>query len=156
MAAQITQAEINELKSIFEQKIGNYSVTFNKDENGNEDFSVYDGYSGEDAFWSGSIVLEQDYYVKWQFSLKNGATITESTFRINEQNKNIISEIYDIYNIWSDKLSKYIRGEESMPTNKEEEKLENEEESLAESRTIEGRKKNIDESYERMKKLSGL
>ena len=141
MAAQITQAEINELKSIFEQKIGNYSVTFNKDENGNEDFAVYDGDSGEDAFWSGSIILEQDYYVNWQFSLKNGVTIMESTFKINEQNKNIISEIYDIYNIWSNKLSQYIRGEESISTNSEEENLESEEESLAESRTIEGRKK---------------
>jgi hypothetical protein len=165
MAAQITQAEINELKSQFESKIGNYSIVFKKNEEGKEIFQVYDGESGEDAFWAGSIVLEQDYYIDWEFSLKNGATISKAAFKINENNKGIVNTIYDIYQIFSDNLNKYIRtdgessgmeaetsGEEIISGGEETE----EPETIAESRTIKSRKNIIDSSSDRMKKLAGL
>ena len=62
MTAQITQAEIDMLKSQFEGKIGNYSIAFKKDEEGEEiPPMVYNGESGEDAYWSGSIILEQSF-----------------------------------------------------------------------------------------------
>jgi hypothetical protein len=165
MAAQITQAEINELKSQFESKIGNYSIVFKKNEEGKEIFQVYDGESGEDAFWAGSIVLEQDYYIDWEFSLKNGATISKAAFKINENNKGIVNTIYDIYQIFSDNLNKYIRtdgessgmeaetsGEEIISGGEETE----EPETIAESRTIKSRKNIIDSSSDRMKRLAGL
>lgn len=165
MAAQITQAEINELKSQFESKIGNYSIVFKKNEEGKEIFQVYDGESGEDAYWSGSIVLEQDYYIDWEFSLKNGATISKAAFKINENNKGIVNTIYDIYQIFSDNLNKYIRtdgessgmeaetsGEEIISGGEETE----EPETIAESRTIKSRKNIIDSSSDRMKRLAGL
>lgn len=176
MAAEITQAEINELKSQFENKIGNYSIIFKKNEEGKEIFQVYSGESGEDAYWSGSILLEQDYYIDWEFSLKNGATISKATFRINDNNKNIINTIYDIYQIFSDNLNKYIRrdGETSMTgaetsgeeivsggemlsgAGEEAEAEAAESGTIAESRSIKGRKTLIDSSSDRMRKLAGL
>lgn len=163
MTAQITQAEIDALKSQFEGKIGNYSIAFKKDEEGKEiPPMVYNGESGEDAYWSGSIILEQDYYIDWEFSLKNGAKILKAAFEINENNKGIVNTIYDIYQIFSDNLNKYIRrdGESSdvgMGDSGEEIiSGEEETETIAESRTIKSRKNMIDSSSDRMKRLAGL
>lgn len=169
MIAQITQAEINELKKEFEDKIGNYTVRFNQDENGKEDFRIYKGESGKDAFWSGNILLEQDYYIEWSFSLINGFKVLSATFKVTEQNKDIISIINNVYEIWSINLNKYIRGDEyesaeiggeepvpEEPLGDEVEDTESEEGPLSESRTKEGRKIVIRKSGERMKKLAGL
>ena len=162
MIPQITQAEINELKKEFENKIGNYSVVFNKDEDGKEDFKIYKGESGKDAFWSGSVLLEQDYYVEWSFSLINGFKVLSATFKVTEQNKDIISAINNVYEIWSINLNKYIRsdeyesseigGEEPVPEEPlgaEVEDSETEEAPLAESRTKKGRQNIIKNSGER-------
>jgi hypothetical protein len=178
MIPQITQAEIQELKKMLEAKIGNYSIVYNKNEEGQDDFAIYKGESGEDAFWSGSIILEQDYYINWEFSLKNGAKIVNATLKLNEQNKDIVASLYDMYQIWYENLNKYIRGEagaegglempeepamgagageevvaggEELPGSVEGEAL-----PLSESRTLKGRKKTIDSSNDRMKRLAGL
>jgi hypothetical protein len=163
MTAQITQAEINELKKQFDDKIGNnYSVVFDKDEEGRDNFKIYKGQSGEDALWSGSVILEQDYYIKWEFSLKNGPKVTKATFKINDSNKDIISTIFDLYNIWSDNLSKYVRSSEENNNSEEITSTDAEldvtagQETIAESRSFSGRKRLIDSSGDRMKKLAGL
>ena len=159
--AQITQAEIDKLKKQFDSKIGNnYSVIFDKDEEGQDNFKIYKGKSGEDALWSGSILLEQDYYINWEFSLKNGAKIKEATFKVNDSNKSIINTIYDLYNIWSDNLAKFVRNSNETGTEEfqtpEVESPTPEEETLSESRNLSGRKRNIDSSSDRMKRLAGL
>jgi hypothetical protein len=161
---QITKAEISQLISIFENKIGGYSVIFNKDENGEYDFKIYKGDSGADAYWSGSIILEQDYYVDWKFSLVNGAIIENATFKLNESNRDICQKIFDIYDIWSQKISKFIRTDfymsMSQPEDSREEIVQGGEEeedmSLSESRSLKGRKTIIDSSSNRMKRLAGL
>ncbi len=161
MVAQITQAEIDELKKQFDSKIGNnYSVIFDKDEEGQDNFKIYKGKSGEDALWSGSVLLEQDYYINWEFSLKNGAKIKEATFKVNDSNKNVITIIYDLFNIWSENLAKFVRN--SSETGSEDlQSLETdfpspEEETLSESRSFPGRKRIINSSVDRMKRLAGL
>jgi hypothetical protein len=160
MTPQITQSEIQELIKIFEEKVGRYSVVFNKDENNEYDFKIYKGDSGVDAYWSGSIILEQDYFIDWRFSLVNGVNIENATFRINESNKNICENIFDIYNIWYGKISKFIRNDSEAPSVDSGEEIiqggEEEEMSLSESRTIKGRKTLIDSSSDRMKRLAGI
>lgn len=160
MTPRITQAEIEKLIKIFEEKVGRYSVIFNKDENDEYDFKIYNGESGADAYWSGSIILEQDYFVEWEFSLLNGVDIKNAIFRINESNKNICENIFDIYNIWYNQISKFIRSDaETTSMNSGEEVVqggEEEEMSLSESRTIKGRKTLIDSSSDRMKRLAGI
>lgn len=160
MTPQITQAEIKSLIKTFEDKVGRYSVIFNKGENDEYDFKIYNGKSGSDAYWSGSIILEQDYFVDWEFSLVNGVDIKNATFRINESNKNICENIFDIYNIWYNQISKFIRSDaETTSMNSGEEVAQGggeEEMSLSESRTIKGRKTLIDSSSDRMKRLAGI
>ena len=174
MAAQITQAEINELKKQFEEKIGKYTVKFHKDENGEETFKAW--YSPvKDAFWSGTVVLEKDYFIKWSFSLINGFKVLEATFKINDENKDIISMIKNVYDIWYENLNSSIMagedesselgGEEPVSTETgelgdvEEEiegETEEEEGPISESRTKSGREKIINNSSDRMKRLAGL
>jgi hypothetical protein len=160
MTPRITQAEIEKLIKIFEEKVGRYSVVFNKDENDEYDFKIYNGESGADAYWSGSIILEQDYFVEWEFSLVNGVDIKNATFNINESNKNICENIFDVYNIWYNQISKFIRSDAEAPSmNSGEEVVQGggeEEMSLSESRTIKGRKTLIDSSSDRMKRLAGI
>jgi hypothetical protein len=174
MAAKITQAEINELKKQFEEKIGKYTVVFDKDENGEENFKAWFS-PVKDAIWSGKVQLEKDYYIHWSFSLINGFKVLEAVFQVNEDNKNIISMIDNIYNIWYENLNKAILadeeesgevgGEEPIPP--EEGELgdvegeiegdtEEAEAPLSESRTKLGRQKVIKESSDRMKRLAGL
>jgi hypothetical protein len=174
MAAQITQAEINELKKQFEKKIGKYTVIFDVDENGEETFKAWNS-PVRDAVWSGQVLLEKDYFVKWSFSLINGFKVLESVFQINDENVNIINMINNIYNIWYENLNKYVIADEggssdlggeeqvSVETGElgdvEEEiegGTEEEEAPLSESKTKLGREKIIKESSERMKKLAGL
>ncbi len=174
MAAQITQAEVNELKKQFEEKIGKYTVVFDKDENGEENFKAWFS-PVRDAIWSGRVQLEKDYYIHWSFSLINGFKVLESVFQVNEDNKNIIAMIDNIYNIWYENLnasimagedeSSELGGEELVSTETgelgdvEEEiegETEEEEGPISESRTKSGREKIINNSSDRMKRLAGL
>ena len=171
MAAQITQAEINELKKQFEEKIGKYTVIFDKDENGEETFKAWDN-PVKDAFWSGQVVLEKDYFVKWSFSLINGFKVLESIFQVNDENQNIINMINNVYNIWYENLNKYITADEDGSSELGGEELvsnetgelgdaeeeieggtEEEEGPISESIIKSGREKIIKESSERMKRL---
>jgi hypothetical protein len=108
MAAQITQAEINQLKSQFDKKLGKFSVIFDKDENGEENFKIYNGKSGADAYWSGKIILQNDYSISWKFSLLDGLTLSSEAFKVDENTKDIVLYIKDMYDIWYQNISPYI------------------------------------------------
>lgn len=166
---QITQAEIDKYKNVFDEKIGHYAVSYDKNEEGEESMGIYQGDSGIDANWSGSIILEQDYSVKWNFSILNGASI-DAKMKLNDENKNLISNVYDIYEIWRDGLKQYLvgggeeasaggfedAGEEIVSGGPAETSPAGEEMPLAESKTIKGRQGLINESSDRMKRLAGL
>ena len=77
MTAEITKAEIQDLQKQFTQKIGDYAVKFNE-------LSIYKGYSGQDANWSGTVLLEKDYMISWEFSLIDGVKILDANFAIND------------------------------------------------------------------------
>ena len=86
MAAQITQAEINELKTQFDKKLGKFSVTFDKDENGEENFKIYNGKSGANAYWSGKIILQNDYVYLFNVFLTKSIIVSISSPKINLRN----------------------------------------------------------------------
>jgi RecG-like helicase len=180
--AQITQAEIDSLKKKFEQKLGKYSVVFSKNEEGKEDLQIYKGQSGEEAYWSGAIIMEKDYFIKWEFSLKNGVTIKEATFQVNDDNKDIVEKIYNLYNIWFEEIGQFIKNdtidavssvsdnieneideesEDLEDLNDEEEDLEgidglNENFKISSRRNVKNRAKDVQDSSDRMKRLAGL
>ena len=159
MAAQITQAEINELKAQFDKKVGKFSVTFDKDENGEENFKIYNGKSGADAYWSGKIILQNDYSISWKFSLLDGATLSTESFKIDDNTKDIVLYIKDMYDIWYQSISPYIGEEMSNPTSPSQANVEvptEEQLPIAESINLNNRQKVINENNDRMKRLAGL
>jgi hypothetical protein len=165
MATNITTAEVKELQKQFIEKIGDYAVKF-------DDISLYKGYSGQDAVFSGKILLEKDYSISWSFSLVDGIKILEANFVINDKNRKILQNLQDIYQIFYEKFNQLIRDIEidsdveglsdekiSMTQSSEEETPQGEEEeemSITESRLVKNRAKLIKSSYERMKRLSGI
>tara|TARA_B100000927_G_C16400443_1_gene443124 strand:+ start:441 stop:959 length:519 start_codon:yes stop_codon:yes gene_type:complete len=170
MAAQITQAEIKELQKQFVQKIGDYAIKFGE-------ISIYKGYSGQDANWCGTVLLEKDYSVSWDFSLSEGVKISNANFVINNRNKDILSNIKDVYEIFYDKLNQVIRDVEVEPEAEEtadqvmldtdydeigqiekpaETSPAGENMPISESRLIKNRRKNINSNYVRMNKLAGF
>ena len=166
--AQITQAELDKYKNMFNEKVGHYSVVFEKDENGEETFQIYKGESGVDANWSGYVILENDYSVKWKFSVLNGVFV-EAVMKITDGNKDVVSNIYDFYNIWKNELVKYLvsgesgeevgsmeGGEEIVSGGPAETSPVGEEMPLAESTGTKGRQRLINDSSDRMKRLAGL
>jgi len=170
--AQITKSEIEKYKQMFSNKIGPYAVQFDtKEQNGNivDSFEIYKGESGIDANWTGSIILEKDYFVKWEFSILNGVYI-EAKMRMNDNNKNIIGNLYQVFENWRSELSRYLvapPGEmgQQMPQDSGVEIVsgglavvapEEELASLSESRSTKGRQDIINSSSDRMKRLAGL
>jgi len=170
MTANITKAEIQDLQAQFTQKIGDYAVKF-------DELSIYKGYSGQDAKWSGKVLLEKDYSISWEFSLIDGVKILDANFVINDKNKDILKNIQDIYEVFYDKLNQVVRDVEYEPEAKEtgdqvmldtdadeigqiEEPAETSPEGemmpISESRLIKNRKKTINSNYDRMKKLAGF
>ena len=167
---QITQAEIDKYISLFNEKIGHFALTFEKPEGEENSLFIYQGDSGTDANWSGHVVLGNDYYVKWEFSVLNGAYV-EAKMKLDHTNKDVISSIYDFYEIWKNDLTKYLSsgGEDEMGAMDSGEEIvsggpaetsplgeEMPEMPLAESRTPKGRHQIISSSSDRMKKLAGL
>lgn len=170
MTAEITKAEIQELQKQFTQKIGDYAVKFNE-------LSIYKGYSGQDANWSGTVLLENDYSISWDFSLVNGVKILDANFVVNDKNKDILKNIQDVYEVFYDKLNQVVRDVEYEPEAKEtgdqvmlgtdsdemgqiekpaESSPEGEMMPISESRLIKNRRKNINSNYLRMNKLAGF
>jgi hypothetical protein len=170
MTAEITKAEIQELQKQFTQKIGDYAVKFNE-------LSIYKGYSGQDANWSGTVLLENDYSISWDFSLINGVKILDANFVVNDKNKDILKNIQDVYEVFYDKLNQVVRDVEYEPEAKEtgdqvmlgtdsdeigqiekpaESSPEGEMMPISESRLIKNRRKNINSNYLRMNKLAGF
>jgi len=101
-APKVTAAEVADLEEKFRKAISPL-VKFDIQDNG---FSMkfYNGESGIDASWSGTIILKADNYIKWSYSMLNGVFI-ESKFNIDESNKNIIANLYDFFIGWKEEIS---------------------------------------------------
>ncbi len=100
---QITTSEIEEWEKRFKESVSP-QVRFTKDEKGNT-FTLYNGDNGIEALWAGVVIMNNDYYIKWSFSIQNDPTI-DAKMNLNEENFTIIQNLYNFYNTWKGEWSK--------------------------------------------------
>lgn len=101
---QISTAEIADWENRFRQSVST-QVKFDVEQDGNSTMKLYNGDSGVEAIWSGVIILNNDNSIKWRFSMQNGAII-QAVLNLNEQNFQIISNLYHFYENWKQEWSK--------------------------------------------------
>jgi hypothetical protein len=104
-APRVTKAEVIKWENDFRENVSPL-VKFDTQDNG---FSMkfYNGESGVDAYWSGTIILKSDNYLKWNFSMLNGVFV-ESKINLDENNHKIPSNLYDFFVGWQGEVSKAI------------------------------------------------
>lgn len=103
---QITTSEIQEWETKFKETVTPL-VQFNNDENGNGSLKLYNGQSGIEASWAGTIILNNDNYIKWSFSIQNEPFI-ECKLNFNEANQTILTNLYNFYQIWKNEWAKQL------------------------------------------------
>lgn len=136
---QIQATEIAEWEKKFKENVSPL-VIFSKDGDNNTSFKIYKGSSGIEVEWKGVINLGSDNYINWKFSILNDIFI-DAKFKLDDENKDLIRKIYDLYVSWVKDWSQNIS------------KLDSDKKPLKESRT----KENIIKvSKDRMTILAGL
>lgn len=105
----VTSSEIQEWEKKFMQNVSP-TVRFDK-EDGKSSMKLYNGTSGIEATWSGTILLKADNYIKWSYSIQNGAFV-DAKFELDDSNYGLIEKIYNFYTEWSDQWSKVLNMEE--------------------------------------------
>jgi hypothetical protein len=104
-APKVTKAEVVKWENDFREKVSPL-VKFDTQDNGYS-MKFYNGESGVDAYWSGTIVLKADNYLKWNFSMLNGVFM-ESKMNLDENNQKIPSNLYDFFKGWQGEVAKAI------------------------------------------------
>lgn len=136
---QIQASEIAEWENKFKQNVSPL-VKFDNTGDDGTSFKFYKGSSGIEVEWSGEINLGSDEYIKWKFTILNDVFI-DSKFRLNDDTKDLIKKIHDLYETWAKEWSQSMSKEENQPA------------QLKEQRN----KENIIKfSKDRMTKLAGL
>lgn len=136
---QIQSSEITEWENKFKENVSPL-VKFNTNGDNGSSFKFYKGSSGVEVEWSGQINLGSDDYIKWKFTILNDVFI-DSKYKLDDDTKDLIKKIYDLYLTWSKEWSQTVS------------KLSSEPKQIKESRT----KENIIRfSKYRMTKLAGL
>lgn len=95
---QIQSTEISDWENRFKQNVSPL-VKFATDGDNGSSFKLYKGSSGMEVEWSGTINLGSDDYIKWKFSILNDVFI-DSKFKLNDDTKDLIRKIYDLYITW--------------------------------------------------------
>ncbi len=108
---QITAEEVTEWETKFKESVSN-QVQFEVRENGGPSMQLYNGDSGIEALWAGTIVLNADNYIKWTFSIQNNPFL-DCKINLTEDNFRIIQKLNDFYNAWKEEWSKQL----TMPAN---------------------------------------
>jgi hypothetical protein len=101
---QITKSEAKIWEDKFREKVSNF-VRFTSDENGESTLKLYNGISGIEAKWSGSIILSSDNHIDWKFSLHDGVFI-DAKYNLDIDTKDLMSSIFDLYLDWRNSWSK--------------------------------------------------
>ena len=143
-APAITSTEIVEWENKFKQLVSPL-VEYDVQDNG-QSMKLYSGLSGIEANWSGTIMLKADNFIKWSFSLQNGAFV-EAKFTIDLDNNELIGKLYEFFQQWRDNWSKML----SIPPTANSEGPDAA--AIQESRT---KGSIIKDHSERMKRLAGL
>ncbi len=103
---QITASEVQEWEKKFKETVSPL-VQFTKDENGNNSLRLYNGQSGIEASWAGTIILNNDNYIKWSFSIQNEPFI-ECKLNFNENNYTILTNLFNFYQTWKAEWAKQL------------------------------------------------
>jgi len=103
---QVTSDEVKQWENKFRESI-TPQVQFEVPDNGKPSMQFYNGESGIEASWSGTIILTSDNYIKWSFSIQNGLFI-DCKLNLNEEILNIVKKLSDFYNIWKEEWGKQI------------------------------------------------
>lgn len=110
---KITSAEVSDWEEKFKNTVSPL-VQFDKQDNGHS-MKFYNGESGIDAYWSGTIILKADNYIKWNYSVLNGVFM-DAKMNIDESNKTIPGNLYDFFKMWQAEVSKTLTApEEKAP-----------------------------------------
>lgn len=175
-APKVTQAEISKWENDFRENVSPL-VRFDKQDNGYS-MKFYNGESGVDAYWSGTVILKSDNFLKWNFSMSNGVFM-ESKMNLDENNQKIPSNLYNFFKSWQEEVSKSItepetQEQEVLPQPEQNPEMAGPESNNAQmqtpmsegvligqknvvtSRTNQSRKNTIMDSGERMRRLAGL
>ncbi len=118
---QITSQEIKDWENKFRESVST-QVQFDVDQDGAPSMKLYNGESGVEASWSGTILLGSDNYIKWSFSIQNGIFL-ESKLILDDQNVLLYKKTFDFYNSWKEEWSKQLtipddnRDDTEMQTN---------------------------------------
>lgn len=102
---KVTAAEVADFEENFRKSVSPL-VKFDIQDNGYS-IKFYNGESGIDAYWSGTIILKADNYLKWNYSMLNGVFM-DSKLNLDENNKNIPANLYDFFQAWKEEVAKTI------------------------------------------------
>jgi hypothetical protein len=145
--------EVEEYEQQFKERVF-YDVQFNKEGEEGTSMKLYKGKSGVEATWSGTILLNEDNFIEWSFSLQNGVSIN-SKLTLNDENVELIPKLYTFYKIWKEEWSKML----TVPAKTEEEPMKAsqiQESTLTLREQKQNRKMTIINNYsDRMRKLGG-
>lgn len=103
---QITTSEVQDWENKFKESVSPL-VQFNNDGTANGSMKLYNGQSGYEALWSGTIMLNSDNYIKWTFSIQNEPFI-EAKLSFTEENFRIITNLKNFYDSWKSEWSKQL------------------------------------------------
>jgi hypothetical protein len=136
---QIQASEIADWEKKFKENVSPL-VKFDTQGDNGTSFKIYKGSSGIEVEWSGEVILGSDDYIKWKFTILNDAFI-DSKFKLDEDTRDLIKKIFDLYESWSKEWSQSVSKLKSQPA------------QLKESRSKESI---IRFSKDRMTRLAGL
>ena len=98
---QITTSEIQDWENKFKQKVY-YNVQFGKDnDQGTPSMKLYKGESGIEAEWNGKIVLPENSFINWSFSLINGLFVN-ANMELEGDNRDVFTKLSDFYKEWKE------------------------------------------------------
>lgn len=105
---QVTASEVKDWEDKFKANVS-AQVQFTPATNSanGQSLSLYNGASGVEALWSGTIILGADNYINWSFSIQNEPFI-EAKMNLNENNFTIVQNLYNFYNSWKEEWSKQL------------------------------------------------
>lgn len=103
---QITSSEVEQWENKFRNEVST-QVQFTSGENDGSSFRLYNGISGVEAEWAGTILFNADNFIKFTFSIQNGLFI-ETKVVLNQDVHELMTRLYNFYNTWKEEWSKQL------------------------------------------------
>lgn len=101
---QINASEIAEWEAKFREEVSP-SVQFAVGNNAGKSMRFYNGTTGTDAQWSGTITFQNDSWIKWNFKARDVPFI-EVKAELTEECSKMLTNLFTFYNSWKDEWIK--------------------------------------------------